>query len=58
MSVETAQDLFIDELKDIYSTEKQAVRAYPRLAKVVQSEELKEALQDHLKQSATGRMPG
>jgi ferritin-like metal-binding protein YciE len=51
MSVETAHDLFIDELKDIYSAEKQAVRAYPRLAKVVQSEELKEALQEHLEQT-------
>src|SRR4051812_4896048 len=51
MSVETAQDLFIDELKDIYSAEKQAVRTYPRLAKVVQSEELKEALQEHLEQT-------
>jgi ferritin-like metal-binding protein YciE len=51
MSVETAQDLFIDELKDIYSAEKQAVRAYPRLTKVVQSEELKQALQDHLEQT-------
>jgi ferritin-like metal-binding protein YciE len=51
MSVGTAQDLFIDELKDIYSAERQAVRAYPRLVKVVQSEALKEALQDHLEQT-------
>jgi ferritin-like metal-binding protein YciE len=51
MSVETAQDLFTDELKDIDSAEKQAVRAYPRLAKVVQSEELKEALEEHLEQT-------
>ncbi len=51
MSVTTAQELFIDELKDIYSAEKQAVRAYPRIAKVVQSEELKQALQEHLEQT-------
>lgn len=51
MSVETAQDLFIDELKDIYSAEKQALRAYPRLVKVVQSEDLKEAMQEHLEQT-------
>ena len=51
MSVETAEDLFVDELKDIYSAEKQAVRAYPRLAKAVQSEELKEAMQEHLEQT-------
>jgi ferritin-like metal-binding protein YciE len=51
MSVETAEDLFVDELKDIYSAEKQAVRAYPRIAKAVQSQELKEALQEHLEQT-------
>lgn len=51
MAVETAEDLFLDELKDIYSAEKQAVRAYPRLAKVVQSQELKEAMQQHLEQT-------
>ncbi len=51
MSVETAQDLFLDELKDIYSAEKQAVRAYPRITKAVRSEELKQALQQHLEQT-------
>lgn len=51
MSISTAQDLFLDELKDIYSAEKQAVRAYPRIAKAVQSEELKQALQEHLEQT-------
>lgn len=51
MSVETAEDLFVEELKDLYSAEKQAVRAYPRITKVVQSEDLKEALQEHLEQT-------
>ena len=51
MAIKTAEDLFLSELKDIYSAEKQAVRAYPRLAKVVQSEELKQALQQHLEQT-------
>jgi ferritin-like metal-binding protein YciE len=51
MSVATAEDLFIDELKDIYSAERQAVRAYPRLTKAVESEDLKEALQEHLEQT-------
>ena len=51
MSVETAEDLFTDELKDIYSAEKQAVRAFPRIAKAVQSDELKEAIQEHLEQT-------
>ena len=51
MAIKTADDLFLDELKDIYSAEKQAVRAYPRVAKAVQSEELKQALQEHLEQT-------
>jgi ferritin-like metal-binding protein YciE len=51
MSVETPEELLIDELKDIYSAEKQAVRAYPALAKKVQSDELKEALQEHLEET-------
>jgi ferritin-like metal-binding protein YciE len=51
MSVGTAEELFVDELKDIYSAEKQAVKAYPRLTKAVQSEELKEAMQEHLEQT-------
>ena len=51
MSVGTAEELFVDELKDIYSAEKQAVKAFPKLAKAVQSEELKQAMQDHLEQT-------
>jgi len=51
LSVKTAEDLFIDELKDIYSAEKQAVRAYPRLVKRVESDELKQAMQTHLEQT-------
>ena len=51
MAVTTANDLFLDHLKDTYSAEKQAIRAYPRLAKAVSSPELKEALQTHLEET-------
>ncbi len=51
MSISTVQDLFLDELKDIYSAEKQAIRAYPRIAKASSSVELKQALQKHLEQT-------
>ena len=53
MAVDTMKDLWIAELKDIYSAEKQAVKAYPRLTKKVQSNELKQALQEHLEQTKT-----
>jgi ferritin-like metal-binding protein YciE len=51
MAIKTADDLFLNELKDIYSAEKQAVRAYPRVAKAVQNPDLKQALQEHLEQT-------
>jgi ferritin-like metal-binding protein YciE len=51
MAIKTADDLFLQELRDIYSAEKQAVRIYPRLAKSVSSPELKEALQNHLEET-------
>ena len=44
MSVETMQELLIDELKDLYSAEKQIVRALPKLAKASTSQELQQAL--------------
>lgn len=51
MSIKGARDLLIDELKDVYSAEKQAIRAYPRIAKAVSSDELKQALKNHLEQT-------
>jgi ferritin-like metal-binding protein YciE len=51
MSVETLEELFIDELKDLYSAEKQIVRALPKLAKAVSTPELQQALLDHLEET-------
>jgi ferritin-like metal-binding protein YciE len=51
MSVETIQELLIDELKDLYSAEKQIVRALPKLAKAASSPELQEALLSHLEET-------
>ncbi len=51
MAIKTADDLFLDELKDIYSAEKQAVRAYPKLTKAISTPELKQAMQMHLEQT-------
>jgi ferritin-like metal-binding protein YciE len=51
MSVETMQELLIDELKDLYSAEKQIVRALPKLVKAATSSELKEALSSHLEET-------
>jgi ferritin-like metal-binding protein YciE len=51
MSVETFQELLIDELKDLYSAEKQIVRALPKLAKAASSEDLQQALLSHLEET-------
>jgi|SRR5580658_5299011 ferritin-like metal-binding protein YciE len=51
MSVETLQELLVDELKDLYSAEKQIVRALPKIIKAVTSEDLKEGLANHLEET-------
>jgi ferritin-like metal-binding protein YciE len=51
MSVETMQELLIDELKDLYSAEKQIVRALPKLAKAAKTPELQQAILTHLEET-------
>jgi len=41
-------DLLVDELRDIYSAERQLVRALPKLAKAATSPALKQAIEEHL----------
>ncbi|MGA3224182.1 MAG: ferritin-like domain-containing protein [Acidobacteriaceae bacterium] len=48
MSVESLQELFLDELKDLYSAEKQITRALPKMVKAATSPKLKDAFQSHL----------
>ena len=47
----TLEDLYTDLLKDLYSAEKQIVKALPKLAKNAQSPDLQKALQEHLRQT-------
>ena len=42
------EELFKDELKDIYDAEKQLVRALPKMVKAASDEELANALREHL----------
>jgi ferritin-like metal-binding protein YciE len=51
MSVETIEELFVDELKDLYSAEKQITKSLPKLAKAATSPELKNAFETHLKET-------
>jgi ferritin-like metal-binding protein YciE len=43
--------LFLDELADVYSAEQQLTKALPKLAKAAQSDELREALEQHLEET-------
>ncbi len=47
MKMESLDELLAEELKDIYSAEKQLLRALPKMAKKASSPELKRALQEH-----------
>lgn len=44
-------ELFIDELKDIYWAEKHLVKALPKMAKAATSEKLRTAIQNHLSET-------
>lgn len=48
MKIENMEKLLVDQLKDIYSAESQLIKALPKMAKAASSEELKEALLEHL----------
>lgn len=51
MADETLQDLYLSELKDLYSAEQQLVKALPKIVKAAESEELSEAIASHLEET-------
>lgn len=51
MPLNTLEDLFLHELKDVYSAEKQLLKALPKMAKAASSENLKAAFEEHLEQT-------
>ena len=51
MPVRTFEDLFVDELKDLYDAEQQLIKALPKMAKAANSPNLKSAFENHLKQT-------
>ncbi|MCU1310784.1 MAG: ferritin-like protein [Candidatus Angelobacter sp.] len=51
MKIESLQELFIDELKDLYSAENQIIKALPKMAKNANSDELRSAFEEHLEQT-------
>ena len=51
MKLNTIEDLFHHELKDLYSAENQLVKALPKMAKAASNEELKAGFEEHLEQT-------
>ena len=51
MELNTLRDLYIDELKDLWSAEKQLVKALPKMAKAANDPELSKAFLNHLRQT-------
>ena len=51
MEMETLKDLYIEELKDLYSAENQLLKALPRMAKVATHPKLKKAFLTHERQT-------
>jgi ferritin-like metal-binding protein YciE len=51
MKLQSLEDLFVDELKDLYSAESQIVKALPKLAKAASSSELQDAFRSHLEET-------
>ncbi|HEY7091012.1 MAG TPA: ferritin-like domain-containing protein [Tepidisphaeraceae bacterium] len=51
MELNTLQDLYVDELRDLLSAENQILKALPKMAKAASSPQLARAFQEHLNQS-------
>lgn len=49
--MQTLEDIYMDLLKDLYSAEKQLVKALPKMAKAADASDLQKAFQDHLRQT-------
>ncbi|HLS48303.1 MAG TPA: ferritin-like domain-containing protein [Gemmatimonadales bacterium] len=51
MSLDSLHDLYVTELKDLHSAERQLLKALPRMAKAAESPDLRTAFETHLKET-------
>jgi len=51
MQINSMEDLFVDQLRDLYNAEEQLIQALPQLAQAASSSDLKTGLQQHLEQT-------
>ena len=48
MEIDSLRKLYVEELKDLYSAEKQLVQALPKMAKKSSNQQLRRAFEEHL----------
>jgi ferritin-like metal-binding protein YciE len=51
MRMNSLHDLYVDQLQDLYSAEKQLVQALPKMASAAHTDALRKGFQDHLEQT-------
>lgn len=51
MKMKTLEDLFVHEIKDLMSAEKQLVKALPKMIKAATNDDLRQALESHLQET-------
>ncbi len=51
MAISSLEDLYMEQLKDLYNAENQIVKALPKMAKAATSDDLRRALEEHLEQT-------
>jgi ferritin-like metal-binding protein YciE len=51
MKLETLKDLYIHELKDLYSAENQIIKALPKMAKAATNKQLATGFEEHFEQT-------
>jgi ferritin-like metal-binding protein YciE len=49
MEIDSLRKLYVEELKDLYSAEKQILQALPRMAKKATNEKLRKGFEEHLR---------
>jgi ferritin-like metal-binding protein YciE len=49
--IKTMEDLFLDELRDLYDAEKQITKALPKMIKAAHNQQLRNAFETHLQET-------
>ena len=58
MEMDNLRQLYVDELKDLWSAERQLVKALPKMAKSATNPELQSAFEEHLAVTEAQATPG